>query len=84
MADIPTYLTYPNYPTYLTERKKAVLSSIEKTLLEKPGNKETIAKIANIDLSHLRDLGNLSGILPRGTNLDDLLDAYKKFLALKV
>ena len=88
LADIPTYLTYANDWSDRTqehiERRKAVLSSIENTLLEKPGNKEKIAKIVNIDLSHLRDLGNLSGILPRGTNLDDLLDAYKKFLALKV
>ena len=93
LADIPTYLTDrfgTNTPYWSDcsegnfERRKAVLSSIDKTLLEKAGNKETIAKIANIDLSHLRDLGNLSGILPRGTNLDDLLDAYKKFLALKV
>ena len=86
LDEIPSYLTYTNDRTDCTnekpERMRAVRCSIKKTLLEKPGNWSTIAIWTNIDLSHLREY--LSKSLSTRISLDDLLDAYKKFLALKV
>ena len=41
-----------------------------------------IMRSTEIDLVPLK--GDVSKILPPGINLDEVLDAYKKFLALKV
>ena len=83
ISEIPSYISLANNTEYATdeqERRAAVSSSIKKTLRRKPGNLRIIR--TNIDLSPLKK--KISEVIPHGTNLDDLLDAYKKFLALKV
>ena len=83
ISEIPSYISLANNTEYAMgeqERRAAVSSSIKKTLRRKPGNLRIIG--TNIDLSPLKK--NISEVIPHGTNLDDLLDAYKKFLALKV
>ena len=59
---------------------EAVSSSIEKTIKSIPGKNRIIE--AAFDLNPLK--GQLRRNLPHGTDLDGLLDAYRKFLALKV
>ena len=62
------------------ELAEAVSSSIEKTIKSIPGKNQVIE--AAFDLNPLK--GQLLKNLPLGTDVDDLLDAYRKFLALKV
>ena len=62
------------------EQAEAVSSSIEKTIKGIPGKNRVIEAIYN--LNPLK--GQLLRNLPRGTDMDALLDAYRKFLALKV
>ena len=63
------------------EQSDAVISSIEATISsDLPRNNQILA--AHIDLSPLKV--QLSRSLPDGTDIESLLDAYRKFLALKV
>ena len=63
------------------EQSDAVSSSIEATIRsDLPRNNQILA--AHIDLSPLKV--QLSRSLPDGTDIESLLDAYRKFLALKV
>ena len=62
------------------EQAEAVTSSIEQTINRIPGKNRVIE--AAFDLNPLK--GQLLKSLPYGTNLEALLDAYRKFLALKV
>ena len=71
---IADLLTYSNDESQEGSRREAVLSSLAKTLVEKPGNEEILANLANIDLSQLK---NLNEILPPGhLDLLDLLDLH--------
>ena len=83
LAEIPSYLSFdhPRSSTFGSqERREAVEASIEETIKSIPGKVRIIR--VKIDLSCLKE--HLARILPTGTNLDEVLDAYKKFLALKV
>ena len=85
LPEIPSYITFAATRSSMEglwdhERREAVDASIERTLKSIPGKVRIIR--THLDLSSLKD--QLSKILPIGTNLDELLDAYKKFLALKV
>ena len=62
------------------EQAEAVSSSIEKTIKSIPGKNRIIE--AAFDLNPLK--AQLLRNLPHGTDLDGLLNAYRKFLALKV
>ena len=62
------------------ELAEALSSSIEKTIKNIPGKNRIIE--AAYDLKPLK--GQLRRNLPDGTDLEGLLDAYRKFLALKV
>ena len=62
------------------ELAEALSSSIEKTIKNIPGKNRIIE--AAYDLNPLK--GQLRRNLPDGTDLEGLLDAYRKFLALKV
>jgi len=85
LPEIPSYISFAATRSSMEglwdhERREAVDASIERTLKSIPGKVRIIR--THLDLSSLKD--QLSKILPIGTNLDELLDAYKKFLALKV
>ena len=83
LSEIPSYLSFdhPKPSTFGSqERREAVEASIAETLKSTPGQLRIIR--TKIDLSCLKE--HLARILPTGTNLDEVLDAYKKFLALKV
>ena len=83
LSEIPSYLSFDHTrPSTFgsQERRQAVEASIEETLKSIPGKVRIIR--VKIDLSCLKE--HLARILPTGTNLDEVLDAYKKFLALKV
>merc|ERR1719432_278845 len=83
LSEIPSYLSFdhPRPSTFGSqERREAVEASIEETLKSTPGKVRIIR--TKIDLSCLKE--HLARILPTGTNLDEVLDAYKKFLTLKV
>ena len=62
------------------EQAEAVTSSIEQTINSIPGKNRVVE--ADFDLNPLK--GQLLKSLPHGTDLEALLDAYRKFLALKV
>ena len=64
------------------EQAEAVSSSIEKTMKSIPGKNRVIEAAAAFDLNPLK--AQLVRILPPGTDVDRLLDDYRKFLALKV
>ena len=94
LPEIPAYISFVwesqslqrmNKPSELMlhcllEQAEAVGSSIEKTIKSIPGKNRIIE--AAFDLNPLK--GELRRNLPHGTHLDGLLDAYRKFLALKV
>ena len=82
LLEIPSYLSYTFRCSARggRERREAVNVSIEETLKNIPGKVRIIR--TNIDLSFL--MKHLPKNLPSGTNPDEVLDAYKKFLALKV
>ena len=67
-------------PRCSLEQTEAVTLSIEQTINNIPGKNRVIE--AAFDLNPLK--GQLLKSLPYGTNLEALLDAYRKFLALKV
>ena len=75
-CDIASLLTYANDESQEGSRREAVLSSLTKTLVEKPGISSILANLANIDLSQL-PLKNLKNLLPPGhLDLLDLLDLH--------
>ena len=80
LPELPSCISFWCSGIGAVERREAVNVSIEETLKSTPGRVRIIR--TNIDLSSLKK--HLSRILPTGTNLDEVLDAYKKFLALKV
>ena len=80
LPELPSCISFRCSGIGGVERREAVNVSIEETLKSTPGRVRIIR--TNIDLSSLKK--HLSRILPTGTNLDEVLDAYKKFLALKV
>ena len=93
LPEIPSYISFAwkslqdkNQPECglmlhcLLEQAEAVGSSIEKTIKSIPGKNRIIE--ATYDLNPLK--GELRRNLPDGTDLEGLLDAYRKFLALKV
>ena len=64
------------------EQAEAVSSSIEKAIKGIPGKNRVIEAAAAFDLNPLK--GQLVRILSPGTDVDRLLEDYRKFLALKV
>ena len=79
LSEIPDYITVVHQKPG-GDLGAAVRRSIEKTIKSIPGKVRIIK--TPLDLSFLKE--HLGKNIPTGTNLDDLLDAYKKFLALKV
>ena len=79
LSEIPGYITVVHQKPG-SDLGAAVRRSIEKTIKSIPGKVRIIK--TPLDLSFLKE--HLGKNIPTGTNLDDLLDAYKKFLALKV
>ena len=78
VSEIANYLTF----AHKTGWSSAVSQLVAKTLQSVPGTMTQWAHWGQWDLNFLK--GHLGKILPTGTDLDALLDAYKKFLALKV
>ena len=74
--------TRPGEQLCSLQQAEAVSSSIEKTMKSIPGKNRVIEAAAAFDLNPLK--AQLVRILPPGTDVDGLLDAYRKFLALKV
>ena len=73
-SQLADMLTYSNDESQESSRREAVLCSVAKTLVEKPGKEEILTSLANIDLSQLK---NLNKILPPGhLDLLDLLDLH--------
>ena len=85
LSEIPAYISFAwedkrKIPGCSLGQAEAVTSSIEKTIKRIPGKNRVIE--AAFDLNPLK--GQLLKSLPHGTDLEALLDAYRKFLALKV
>ena len=89
LSEIPAYISFvwgrggiwPDCRNWCSkEQAEAFNSSIEQTIKNIPGTRQIFE--AAYDLDPLK--GQLLRNLPGGTDLDRLLDAYRKFLALKV
>ena len=74
--------TRPGEQLCSLEQAEAVSSSIEKTMKSIPGKNRVIEAAEAFDLNPLK--AQLVRILSPGTDVDRLLDDYRKFLALKV
>ena len=72
LPELPSCISFRCSGIGGVERREAVNVSIEETLKSTPGRVRIIR--TNIDLSSLKK--HLSRILPTGTNLDEVLDAY--------
>ena len=82
LAELPECLSIANerFVGCAHELKAAVATSVEKTLNSIPGKIRIMRTV--LDLDFLK--GHLNEILPPGVDAGELLDAYKKFLVLKV
>ena len=80
LSEIPAYISFVWERGVCKEQAEAFNSSIEQTIKNIPGTRRIVE--AAYDLDPLK--GQLLRNLPEGTDLDRLLDAYRKFLALKV
>ena len=82
LSEIPGYITFAWQRRQCSEEKQAeaISSNIEKTIKNIPGKNRIME--AAYDLNPLK--GQLRRDLPDGTDLEGLLDAYRKFLALMV
>jgi len=83
LAELPEYIsiTKERSVVYDHELKAAVATSVEKTLKRIPGKLRIMRTV--LDLDFLKEhLGET--LPPARLHVDELLDAYKKFLALKV
>ena len=80
LSEIPAYISFVWERGVCKEQAEAFNSSIEQTIKNIPETRRIFE--AAYDLDPLK--GQLLRNLPEGTDLDRLLDAYRKFLALKV
>ena len=80
LQDLPDYLTLAHKKHCTLEPLLTVM--VDKTLKGIPDRARIMKLKAPLDLDFLK--GQLGRILPAGTDLVALLEAYKKFLVLKV
>ena len=80
MTEVLAESTYANPGLLECDEKEAVKSCIEKAINDIPGKDLVLGMDINLD--PLRE--QLARSFPTGTDIENVLDAYKKFLALKV